>query len=217
MSVSCGTRRFVISTLLAFLLTLLCHFTLTLLAPGLHAIFVGHRGGVTQIWRFASENLQGSISLFAVVFVAYVSQMVGLKRLFRRKRPPVDLVVRKEQLLDLCASLFFGIGVIWTAIGMRGALLFALGDTSQVTADSGMAVLQRLVEGGILLALSTTIVGGMGGYLMRAGKQLVFGRQLALLYLDATNAFPGVEGCIFARTRSEPGAGDTALAEESIR
>ena len=209
--------RFLVAMLLAFTLTLLCLFSLGLLAPGLQTVFPGHGDDVTRIWTYASENLQGSIPLFAVVLVAYVSQMVGLRRLFRSKQPPIDLVVRKEQLLDLCSSLFFGIGVIWTAIGMRGALLFALGDTSQVTADSGMAVLQRLVEGGILLALSTTIVGGMGGYLMRAGKQLVFGRELVMLYLEAARTSQGGEGCIFAGRRSEPGCGNTALSEEPIQ
>jgi len=177
------SARFLLATLLAFLLTLVCLLSLTRLEPGLLEVYESHRQGAEKLWRFAATNLQGSIPLFVLVMLAYLWQMVSLGKLFRRRRPPVDQVMRKEQLLDLCASLFFGIGVIWTAIGMRGALLFALGDTSQVTADSGSAVLQRLVEGGILLALSTTIVGGIGGYLMRAGKQLIYGRELAMLYL----------------------------------
>ena len=181
-----GAGRFWMVTLLAFLLTLPGLLALSLWEPALLAVFDGLRDSVLLLWAFASRNLQGSILLFVAVIIAYVSQMIGLAKLFSNEQPPMDQVLRKEQLLDLCASLFFGIGVIWTAIGMRGALLFALGDTSQVTADSGMAVLQRLVEGGILLALSTTIVGGMGGYLMRAGKQLVFGRELAMLYLEAS-------------------------------
>ena len=127
------------------------------------------------------------------------------------------LVMRREQLLDLCASLFFGIGVIWTAIGMRGALLFALGDTSQVTADSGMAVLQRLVEGGILLALSTTIVGGIGGYLMRAGKQLLYGRQLAALYLEASRPPPEPQPISRYQVQGEHRPSDDGLrAEEPV-
>jgi len=187
-----GAGRFVLAVLVGFTLTLACLLSLTLLEPGLLQVYADHRGGLQQIWSFAIRNLQGSIPLFALVVVAYLWQMVALGQLFRTGQPPVDLVMRREQLLDLCASLFFGIGVIWTAIGMRGALLFALGDTSQVAADSGMAVLQRLVEGGILLALSTTIVGGMGGYMMRAGKQLVFGRELAALYLETSRPPPAV-------------------------
>ena len=46
-----------------------------------------------------------------------------------------------------------------------------------------IAVLQRLVDGGILLALSTTIVGGIGGYLMRTVKSILLGRELNALYI----------------------------------
>ena len=42
------------------------------------------------------------------------------------------------------------------------------------------------VFGGILLALSTTIVGGVGGYLMRAVKSLSLGRALNALYYRAS-------------------------------
>ena len=210
--------RFVTAMCVGFLLTLLCLLLVLLRDPDLLAGFAGQRGVLQQVWSFATRNLQGSIPLFALVFLAYVSQMAGLGRLFRLPQPPMDMVMRREQLLDLCASLFFGIGVIWTAIGMRGALLFALGDTSQVTADSGMAVLQRLVEGGILLALSTTIVGGIGGYLMRAGKQLLFGRQLATLYLEASRPQAGSQPNSCYRAHSEQrGRDDGLLTEEPVR
>jgi hypothetical protein len=52
-----------------------------------------------------------------------------------------------------------------------------------VGAGQALAVLQRLVDGGILLALSTTIVGGIGGYLMRTLKSLLLGARLNALYL----------------------------------
>jgi hypothetical protein len=45
-----------------------------------------------------------------------------------------------------------------------------------------VAVLERMVDGGILLALSTTIFGGVGGYLMRAWKALVVGAPLKRFY-----------------------------------
>ncbi len=62
-----------------------------------------------------------------------------------------------------------------------------------VGAGSGSAMLQRLVEGGILLALSTTIVGGTGGYLMRTGKYLLCGEALSALYLHES-ARPAQQG-----------------------
>lgn len=182
--------RFALGTTVGFGMTLAGLVLLTLIEPGQLDILAHWRSELHQLWSIATRNLQGSIPLFALVVLAYIAQMHALGKLFRKQRPPVDMVVRREQLLDLCASLFFGIGVIWTAIGMRSALLFALGDTAQVMAESGMAVLQRLVDGGILLALSTTIVGGIGGYLMRAGKQLLFGRELAILYLQVTAPAP---------------------------
>jgi len=79
-------------------------------------------------------------------------------------------------------TLFFGTGVIWTAIGMRSALIFALGDPDSTIQAGAFAVLQRMVDGGILLALSTTIFGGIGGYLMRVHKSISLGTLLQQRY-----------------------------------
>ena len=43
-------------------------------------------------------------------------------------------------------------------------------------------MLKRLVDGGILLALSTTIFGGIGGYLMRVYKSIALGSALQQRY-----------------------------------
>lgn len=139
-----------------------------------------------QVWALASVNLQGSVLPFAVVLVAYWIQLQRLHRLFSVPEPDLESVARHEQLLDLCANLFFGIGVIWTAIGMRNALLFALGDPGVTAAEGAFAILQRLVDGGLLLALSTTIVGGVGGYIMRAIKSVSLGRAITRLYMRAS-------------------------------
>ena len=89
-----------------------------------------------------------------------------------------------EHLVDIWINLFFGIGVIWTAIGMRGALLEGLGElNSQSAAQLGaFSILQRLVDGGILLALSTTIFGAVGGYLLRLVKSLTVGTRVKAYY-----------------------------------
>ena len=50
-----------------------------------------------------------------------------------------------------------------------------------------------LAHGGILLALSTTIVGGLGGYLMRVAKSILVGQQLNRVYMEANQA-PVLEG-----------------------
>ena len=49
-------------------------------------------------------------------------------------------------------------------------------------------MLERMVDGGILLALSTTIFGGVGGYLMRVYKTVTLGAELQQQYDDAARA-----------------------------
>lgn len=143
---------------------------------------------LSPLLEMVRSNLRGSAIPFAVVLLYYLYQLSRLRSLLTIPEPSTDRVARGEQLLDLCSNLFFGIGVIWTAIGMREALLFALGDPSDAAAQSAFAVLERLVDGGILLALSTTIVGGIGGYLMRTIKSVAFGRELAAVYIRSANA-----------------------------
>ena len=152
-------------------------------AGGTGQLYSGLAPGLHQLWAFAAKNLQGSILPFAVVLFAYLQQLYKLHRLLAAPPPDIDCVLRHEQLLDLCANLFFGIGVIWTAIGMRDALLHALGDPGAAASEGAYAVLERLVDGGILLALSTTIFGGVGGYLMRTIKSIGVGRAMNALYM----------------------------------
>ena len=101
---------------------------------------------------------------------------------------PVNRIVHLDHLTDVWTTLFFGAGVIWTAIGMRSALLFALGDRETALQQGAFAMLERMVEGGILLALSTTIFGGIGGYLLRLYKTVRYGTELQQRYDDAARA-----------------------------
>jgi len=136
---------------------------------------------------WAYRNLGLSLPVFAVVLVLYVRSLARLRRRVAR-RASLDTVAHAEQLTDTWTSLFFGVGVIWTAIGMRGALLYALGDPAASVDDGAFAVLQRMVNGGILVALSTTIFGGIGGYLMRVVKTLTVGAPLRRYYEAAAGA-----------------------------
>jgi len=43
-------------------------------------------------------------------------------------------------------------------------------------------MLERMIDGGILLALSTTIFGGIGGYLMRVYETVTLGTELQRQY-----------------------------------
>tara|TARA_R110001592_G_scaffold240929_2_gene501279 strand:- start:105921 stop:106430 length:510 start_codon:yes stop_codon:yes gene_type:complete len=140
----------------------------------------------TWVSHFVSERPSGRCrwlrALLFVPFVAvhiiYLPQLYRLHRLLAEPPPDIDSVLRHEQLLGLCAKLFLGIAVIWTVIGMRHSLLCALGDHGA----SALAMLPRLVDGGILVALSTTIVGCVGGYLMPAVKSISVGRAMNALY-----------------------------------
>ena len=62
----------------------------------------------------------------------------------------------------------------------------ALGDTGAIPEGGAFAMLQRLVEGGILTALSTTVVGGVGGYVLRVIKALSVGVELERYYASVT-------------------------------
>jgi hypothetical protein len=137
-------------------------------------------------WTYA--NLRLSVIPFFLAFVFYCGSLWRLRRYLKDQHVSAEKIAQTEHLVDIWINLFFGIGVIWTAIGMRGALLDGLGDlNAQSAAKLGafsilQRILQRLVDGGILLALSTTIFGAVGGYLLRLVKSLTTGTQVKAYY-----------------------------------
>ena len=137
-----------------------------------------------SLGAWLDANLGHSVWLFALILTVFLMNLTRLNRLLddAGRSPGFTEVVELDQLLDVWIHLFVGIGVIWTAVGMRSALQAALGDPGEALVDSAGSVLQKLVDGGILLALTTTIVGGMGGYLMRLGKTMLTGARLHGFY-----------------------------------
>jgi hypothetical protein len=133
-------------------------------------------------WTY--ENLRRSIVPFFITLLFYTGSLLRLKHYLRSRSVSVEKIAQTDHLVDIWINLFFGIGVIWTAIGMRGALLEGLGDlNAQSAAKLGaFSILQRLVDGGILLALSTTIFGAVGGYMLRLIKSLTVGAQVKAYY-----------------------------------
>ena len=141
-----------------------------------------------QPWlEWAYANLGSSIPVFAGLLIAFFFTLSRLRHALGSDKP-VNQIIQLDHLTEIWTTLFFGTGVIWTAIGMRSALLFALGEPDATLQAGALAVLQRLVEGGILLALSTTIFGGIGGYLMRVYKSMTLGSQLQDRYDKAARA-----------------------------
>lgn len=133
---------------------------------------------------WAYTNLGLSIPVFAVVLIAYFLSLGRLRSHLASGRP-INEIVQLDHLTDIWTTLFFGTGVIWTAIGMRSALIFALGNSDSAIQLGAFAMLERMVDGGILLALSTTIFGGIGGYVMRIYKAMTLGTLLQERYDEA--------------------------------
>ena len=139
---------------------------------------------VQRVLAWTYQNLRLSVIPFGLTLLFFSGTLLRLKRFLRDQRVSVEKIAQTDHLVDIWINLFFGIGVIWTAIGMRGALLDGLGDlNAQSAAKLGaFSILQRLVDGGILLALSTTIFGAVGGYLLRLIKSLAVGTQVKAYY-----------------------------------
>ena len=137
--------------------------------------------------HWAYTNLGSSIPVFAVLLLAYFVTLGRLRHALEHARP-INQIVQLDHLTDIWTTLFFGTGVIWTAIGMRSALIFALGDRDAALQQGAFAMLERMIDGGILLALSTTIFGGVGGYVMCVYKTILLGTQLQQQYDTAARA-----------------------------
>ena len=164
---------------LSFITGLVVVYLLTVL--GIISVAVLEVPRVQMLFEWSQRNLGLSILPFGITLGLYIHSLRTLRQRLDDNRP-LDEISQLEHLNDVWTSLFFGIGVIWTAIGMRSALLYALGDPGVATQAGAYAVLQRLVEGGILTALTTTIVGGVGGYMMRVIKSSLLGTRLSRYY-----------------------------------
>ena len=160
---------------------LLAFLALSIANPGANAI------EPETLIGWLTANLGHSAWLFAIVFTLYVFNMRQLRQLLSAQGAQSRLtdVVEVDQLSDVWIHLFVGIGVIWTAVGMRSALQTTLGDPGSALTDTAGNVLRKLVDGGILLALTTTIVGGVGSYLMRLGKTVLVGAPLQDFYEES--------------------------------
>lgn len=147
---------------------------------GLLIVSAGDGVNVVHLLHWSVDNLGLSVIPFGLTAIFYIIYLVRLRQLLASDTPSSEDVCAVEEKIDLLMNIFFGIGVIWTAIGMRNALLASLGNMDAETAAQKGAfyILTQLIEGGILVALSTTIVGGIGGYLMRIIKSWAAGPGL---------------------------------------
>ncbi len=139
---------------------------------------------VIDILNWCYQNLGVSLVFFSMVLFLFFGYLIKLNHLLSAKEQDHKAINNAEDRIELLINIFFAIGVIWTAIGMRNALLASLGNMdAQMAAQKGaFDILRKLVDGGILLALSTTIFGGIGGYTMRAVKSWVVDGRLFQYY-----------------------------------
>jgi len=169
---------------LLFGLIVMTLFLLTLSLSG-YVVITGSLASIFNLllyWIY--ENLSWSVIPFSLILFFYGYYIKVLKDILEIEDVNAAKVEEYNQKLEKLITLFFGVGVLWTAIGMRSSLTAALGDVDSTVAASlgAWEILSRLVDGGILLALSTTIVGGAGGYLMSLGKQWFLEHKLNHFY-----------------------------------
>jgi len=144
---------------------------------------IRHWSTLESTLDWLGNNMGSALFPFALVIVFHCWGQLKLRRLLLQKNVAVEKVAQTEHWLEILESLAFGIGVLWTAIGMRAALLEALGDPSGLDGGgSAILILEKLVSGGILVALSTTIAGGMIGYLLRLLRIYTLGLKIRSFY-----------------------------------
>ena len=126
-------------------------------------------------------NLGVAVWPFLIVLLFFIGNLIQLHTALHRGGKAKD-IAEFDQLTDVWISLFIGVGIVWTAIGMQFALQSALPSDDADAPASAAGVLKKLVDGGVSLALTTTIVGAIGGYLMRLVKTLSLGAELHAFY-----------------------------------
>ena len=118
-----------------------------LVALDIVALSVVDTPGVQALSEWTRRNLGLSIVPFGITLGLYIHSLRTLARRLNDGSPQNE-IGQLEHLTDVWTSLFFGIGVIWTAIGMRSALLYAIGDP-EVAAQSGAFTILAGLAGGV--------------------------------------------------------------------
>ena len=148
-------------------------FFSVLLADAWEGQFPKSAQGVTN---WLALNLGYSVPLFCVALLFVIHSMACLLEELGKDKCCSSRTFHLEHRVDIGISLLFGIGVLFTAIGIRDALTTAI--DGEAAAINGGEVLALLVNGGILSAMTTTVVGGALGYSLRVIKVLATGEKL---------------------------------------
>jgi len=178
-----------IIVLVAVLTVLLSSFAMLILSQMGVIAFTGG-GWLVNSFHLITGYLGYSILFFVPALFGYGLFFYLMKRSLSADQAESERMENVRYYnggMEIFITLFFAIGVLFTAWGLQNALVSALGDVSKAEAGrlGAWGILKRLVENGILIALWTTIVGGAGGYLMRLAKYIFLGRALNRLSLSA--------------------------------
>jgi hypothetical protein len=138
---------------------------------------------MATVFQWLMTYLGSAIFFFVPVLTGYVICFVRLKQslsTYRSDLAQAEKIRFYSGAMEILTTLFFAIGVIFTAWGLQNALVSALEGLGRTEASrlGAWGILKRLVDNGILIALWTTIVGGTGGYLMRVGKYFFLAKDL---------------------------------------
>ncbi len=145
------------------------------------SVAFGSLDQIRGMTAWLNVNLGLSAPLFAALMVMGWSYLESLKQALNADIKTEAQITHLEQRIDLVVALLFGVGVLYTAVGLRGALVQAIDGPSEQSA-SGM--LAALVNGGILSAMTSTVVGGVLGYGLRMLKLFRVGHALELYYSE---------------------------------
>lgn len=145
------------------------------------SVAFGSLDQIRGITAWLSVNLGLSAPLFAALTIMGWSYLESLKQALNADLKAEAQITHLEQRIDLVVALLFGVGVLYTAVGLRGALVQAIDGPTEQSA-SGM--LTALVNGGILSAMTSTVVGGVLGYGLRMLKLFRVGHALDLYYSE---------------------------------
>lgn len=130
---------------------------------------------------FLYRHLRLSVVPFGCLFLLYAYLIAKMRLYLGHGETKLSRLTYYDRLLNATISTFLGVGVIWTAVGMESALMRTLDVVNQgqeaVASLSAWGLLESLVNGGLLLALSTTIFGGVCGYLLRLLKIVLIGEE----------------------------------------
>jgi hypothetical protein len=158
-------------------------FALAIIGGGVMALVMNIAFGslisVPAVTTWITINLGLSAPMFVILTALGWSYVHRLRDSLRESQNPPERIAHLEQRVDLIVALLFGVGVLYTAVGLRAALVQAIDTPSDQSASDMLAA---LVNGGILSAMTSTIVGGVLGYSLRILKLFCVGQALDAYY-----------------------------------